>query len=332
MKRIIHTAILLMATIIVFAQSFKVRECTEAELPRSKRDRYFVQVEQFLNNYYMHLLNLEDNIIQESFIGLVYSDKNAATLVPEFDRGGISSVRMKPGQYLLELEKSLAEFDKDGLEFKVDNIRQGKIMMNSLVSCYIPVEYDLTLMDDDKILFKRRCRMYGLFDDIRNYMDVKLMQVEPVEDLAPFANHAGKPESEMSASGNSQNEKVAKKEKRENLLKQMFQPPQKKEKRKTIYLAINDDLGATLSIVSKSTRKRLKLTDGVKIASVREGRLKESGCSHEFIVLKANNMNVKDIWMFQDIITQAKESVDKTLHLEGIYSTGDKAAYTVYLK
>ena len=97
MRRLLYIVILLMTATNIIAQDFKVRECTEAELPRSKRDRYFVQVKQFLNNYYMHLLNLEDNIMQENFVGLVYSDKNAATLIPEFSREVLPSSRMKPG-------------------------------------------------------------------------------------------------------------------------------------------------------------------------------------------------------------------------------------------
>ena len=131
----------------ILAQSFKVRECTEAELPRSKRDRYFIQTTQFLNNYYMHLLNLEDNIILENFVRLVYSDKDATTLIPEFNRNGISSVRMTPKQYLLELKKMLSGLDRDELDFKVNNVTPGKILMNSLVSCYIPIVLFIVILD-----------------------------------------------------------------------------------------------------------------------------------------------------------------------------------------
>ena len=186
MKRLLYIVILFMTATNILAQSFKVRECTEAELPRSKRDRYFIQTTQFLNNYYMHLLNLEDNIILENFVRLVYSDKDAATLIPEFNRNGISSVRMTPKQYLLELKKMLSGLDRDELDFKVNNVTPGKILMNSLVSCYIPIEYDLTLMEGDKILFKRRCLMHGYFEDIRNYMDVKLKQIEPIKDVIVY--------------------------------------------------------------------------------------------------------------------------------------------------
>ena len=504
MRRLLYIVILLMTATNIIAQDFKVRECTEAELPRSKRDRYFVQVTQFLNNYYMHLLNLEDNIMHENFVGLVYSDKNAATLIPEFSREVLPSSRMKPGQYLMELEKSLRGLDKNGLEFVVDKVSPGKIMMNSLVSCYIPVEYDLTLMEGDKTLFKRRCRMYGLFDDIRNYMDVKLMQVEPVKTLVSFTvkpdkktddvkdgddkvdsqqakvmpatkNYdfinpaseglamvrlgqlhgyidsdgneviplmyqtgypfwaglaavryggswgfintnnqivlpfvyetyvdARKQISKLANNGNTSAQLLmgywhyygredykqsfktsllwfrlaaeggrteaayylafqyenaqgtdkdinqalywygkakgyADADARYKQLQQLstdilYQPKQVKEKTTKVYYAIDNDLGASLSAIDKRTQKKLKLPGGVKITSVRDGRLKESGCRNEFIITRANKMEVVDIRALQHIITHTKQSGGKTLLLEGIYSTGDKAAYAIDLK
>ena len=54
MKRTLYTILLLMLSVEIFAQNYP-HECTETEIPVSKRERYFSEVKQFLNNYYWNI-------------------------------------------------------------------------------------------------------------------------------------------------------------------------------------------------------------------------------------------------------------------------------------
>ena len=185
MKRILYILLLTLLNVsLAMAQSFKVRECTEAEIPSSKRAEYYKEAHRIIENHYMLLLeSVGDVENREVIIEQMISDKRASTLKTEFLLTQDNNLSFcSPQQYYTRFEhiyKNLV----DKVNFKVDKFEDGKIMMNSLVSCYIPVEYNLTLMEEDKILFQRRCRMYCLFPRATASKLVKVMQVEPVKDI-----------------------------------------------------------------------------------------------------------------------------------------------------
>ena len=182
MKRALHTILLLLVAGTAFAQSYP-RKCTEEDIPSSMHDKYFTEAKQFLNNYYSSILDLEDNVLKRFFIERNFADKSSITFCPESSLTYNPDIRLSASQYLAELDKTLKGHERESFEFKIDNVNCGSIMISSRISCYIPIEYDLTLLNNEKVIFKRRCKIYCLFPDSRNYMDVRVMQVDLVADL-----------------------------------------------------------------------------------------------------------------------------------------------------
>ncbi len=187
MKRILHTILLLLVTITTFAQTFKVRECTEGEIPLSVRGDYYKTVERYLDIYYQMLPGSIGNAEnREAIISNVMANRDGKTLKTEFLLDNTKDLSfVSPMQYYVKFENVFSQM-ADEIEFVVDNVSPGKIMMNSLVSCFIPVDYDLTLMKGEDILFKRRCRMTFLFQKITISSIAKTMQVEPLKDIIAY--------------------------------------------------------------------------------------------------------------------------------------------------
>ena len=185
MKRILYILLLTLLNVsLAMAQSFKVRECTEDEIPSSKRADYYKEAHRIIENHYMLLLeSVGDVENREVIIEQMISDKRASTLKTEFLLTQDNNLSFcSPQQYFTRFEYIYKDL-VDKVNFKVDNFRDGKIMMNSLISCFIPIEYDLTLMNGDQVLFKRRCQMHCLFPRATASKLVKVMQVKPVKDL-----------------------------------------------------------------------------------------------------------------------------------------------------
>ena len=185
MKRILHTILLLLVAGVTFAQSYP-RKCTEEDIPSSERKKYFEQVENSMQNYYMLLLDLTDQEMRDDFISQIFMD-NGNKHIPEFYLSEKKTFRLSPAQYLIELDKVLNSFDRDDLEFQVDNFtHQPDMYMQSLRSCYTFSEYDLTLTNNGKVVFKRRCRITSFFPKATSHIIVKAMQVEPLHDIIAY--------------------------------------------------------------------------------------------------------------------------------------------------
>ena len=169
------------------AQSFTVRECYESEIPSVKRSEYYKEAHRIIENHYMLLLeSVGDAENRDVIIELMISDKRTGALKTEFLLTQDNNLSFcSPQQYYTRFEYIYKDL-VDKVNFKVDNFKDGKIMMNSLISCFIPVEYDLALMEGDKMLFKRRCRMHCLFPRATASKLVKVMQVEPVKDIVSY--------------------------------------------------------------------------------------------------------------------------------------------------
>ena len=185
MKRILHTIMLLLIAIGTFAQSYP-RKCTEEDIPSSERKKYFEQVENSVQNFYMLLLELTNQETRDEFISEIFMD-DSSKHIPEFYLDGQKNVRLSPGQYLIELDKVVSAFDREGLEFSTDNFSHDKDMyMMNMRSCYVFTEYDLTLKDKDKVVFKRRCKIVSFFPKASSHIRVKIMQIEPVKDIIAY--------------------------------------------------------------------------------------------------------------------------------------------------
>ena len=169
------------------AQSFTIRECFESEIPSAKRSEYYKEAHRIIENHYRLLLeSVGDAEYRDVIIEQMISDKRTCALKTEFLLTQDKNLSFcSPQQYYTRFEYIYKDL-VDKVNFKVDNFKDGKIMMNSLISCFIPVEYDLALMEGDKMLIKRRCRMHCLFPRATASKLVKVMQVEPVRDIVSY--------------------------------------------------------------------------------------------------------------------------------------------------
>ena len=188
MKRLLFILLFsLLSVSLILAQSFTIRECFESEIPSSRRAKYYEEAHQVVQDFYMLLLESVGNTDnRDVIIDQLINDSHAATLKTDFLLTQDHNLSFcNPLQYFTKFESIYKDL-VEKVEFVVDNFKDGKIMMNSLVSCYIPVDYDLTLMEGDKTLFKRRCRMHCLFPKVSADKLVKVMQVEPVKEIVPY--------------------------------------------------------------------------------------------------------------------------------------------------
>jgi len=160
--------------------------CSTEDIPDEIRPKYRAQVEQFLNIYYNGLLfNIGDDVIKETYIDK-HMMAGTQRYKPEFLLETYQHQQyLQPSQYLQELDKIYTSLQVDNLALEVTDISINKdFYKKGMASCYLIADYDLTLKNGDKQIFKRRCRAYCLFPSAMAYITVKLMQVEPVKDIS----------------------------------------------------------------------------------------------------------------------------------------------------
>jgi serine protease Do len=87
--------------------------------------------------------------------------------------------------------------------------------------------------------------------------------------------------------------------------------------------AIANELGADFSPITDKEKLNLKLSHGVKVESIREGRFRNIGIKEGFIITNIGDMKVNNI----EDITNALKSDRRGLLIEGIYPNGARAYY-----
>lgn len=82
-------------------------------------------------------------------------------------------------------------------------------------------------------------------------------------------------------------------------------------------------LGAQLEELNEESTQKLRITNGIKVSKLHEGKLKNMGVKEGFIITKVDNTPIKNIEQFSKIIQNKKGGI----LLEGIYPNGTKAYY-----
>lgn len=90
-------------------------------------------------------------------------------------------------------------------------------------------------------------------------------------------------------------------------------------------------LGAAFRAVPDELKKELNLGYGVEVTGVTDGRMAASGIRKGFIILKANNKQLKSVQDLEDVFKAASQSPDQVLFLTGVYPSGKRANYAVDL-
>lgn len=189
MKRICLILIMICWVLLsINAQSSSVRVCTEEEIPASQRKRFLKVAENFLENYYNNLfLNINDDIVQESFINN-YMVNGTQRYKPEFPLNipGQSQYLM-PEQYLQELSKQFKTENFEEWMLEVTDITFDKdFKATNNLDCFVTAHYTLTLNNGENKLYSRSCTALCYWSQSRMYDQVRLMQVEPVKDIIAY--------------------------------------------------------------------------------------------------------------------------------------------------
>jgi len=93
------------------------------------------------------------------------------------------------------------------------------------------------------------------------------------------------------------------------------------------------DLGCAFRKPSEETTRQLKISGGLQVTGLKDGKFKDAGIKDGFIIMDINNMSVKsadDVEKLYKAIMKDDTS-DKVMFITGIYPTGRKMYYAVDL-
>ncbi len=92
-----------------------------------------------------------------------------------------------------------------------------------------------------------------------------------------------------------------------------------------------DVLGAEFKELSDNQKKTLNLSYGVQVTNLKAGYLKEAGVPEGFIILKANNQNIKSSNDLESAFKSAQASDEQTLWIWGKTPAGKAMSFAVQL-
>ena len=93
-----------------------------------------------------------------------------------------------------------------------------------------------------------------------------------------------------------------------------------------------DILGVDVRPVTESQKKQLEINYGLEILKVNGGKMKEAGVPKGFIILRANEQPMRTFDDLQEAVKEASRSKEQMLLLKGIFPTGKRGGFVVYLQ
>ena len=92
-------------------------------------------------------------------------------------------------------------------------------------------------------------------------------------------------------------------------------------------------LGATLSEVDADTLRSLRISSGVSVGKLSDGRFKDAGMGDDFIILSINRARISTPKQVESLYNDIRSSSDpeKVMFISGIYPNGRQAYYAVNL-
>ena len=94
------------------------------------------------------------------------------------------------------------------------------------------------------------------------------------------------------------------------------------------------NLGCAFKKLSDETKKQLKVSYGVQVAGLKDGKFKDAGIKDGFVILDINNSRVSsadDVEKIYNAIMKSNDGYDKVMFITGLYPTGKKMYYAVDL-
>ena len=90
-----------------------------------------------------------------------------------------------------------------------------------------------------------------------------------------------------------------------------------------------DVLGIDVRPITDSQKKQLEISYGLEVLKVNGGKMKEAGVPKGFIIQQVNDTLMKT---FDDLQQAVKDAKDQMLVIKGIYPTGKRGGFVVYLQ
>ncbi|MCH5237226.1 MAG: trypsin-like peptidase domain-containing protein [Muribaculaceae bacterium] len=93
------------------------------------------------------------------------------------------------------------------------------------------------------------------------------------------------------------------------------------------------DLGCAFMKIGDDTKKSLGISNGVKVAGIKNGPFKDAGVKDGFIIMEINGRNVNSVDDVETIYNQIMKAgdEDKVMFITGLYPSGKKYYYAVNL-
>ena len=182
MKNIYLFLIMLFCTMAnAIAQNINVRVCTEQEIPMNVRANYRKQAEQSIAGFYATLPYCIENRMIQSEIIKTYMVENKSSYLPDFKKGYKNP--LAPEQYLQEFFKHYSNYKSSYLMIEIVDVTFEKdFYATSMVSCYIIANYKIIIREGETKLFSNDCKAYCLFPNASNWLNNKIIQIEPQSD------------------------------------------------------------------------------------------------------------------------------------------------------
>ena len=101
---------------------------------------------------------------------------------------------------------------------------------------------------------------------------------------------------------------------------------------KVVKNADTDVLGADFRPITDTQKKQLEISYGLEVIKVNGGKMKDAGVPKGFIIQRVNDEPMRSFDDLQNAVKEANNSKDQMLVIRGIFPTGKKGGFVVYLQ
>ena len=92
-----------------------------------------------------------------------------------------------------------------------------------------------------------------------------------------------------------------------------------------------DQMGVNLKPISEGEQEMFGINYGLTINAIRNGKMKQAGATKGTIILQVNDQKMQTVDDWEDAVTKAIQSTDRTLWIKAITPSGRKVSYVIEL-
>ncbi len=92
-----------------------------------------------------------------------------------------------------------------------------------------------------------------------------------------------------------------------------------------------DQLGVNLRTLTDEEKRQMNVSYGLVISAIRNGKMKSAGATKGSIILQVNDQKMQSPEDWEEVVTSANQSTDRTLWIKAISPSGRKVSYVIDL-